>query len=379
MEIDCSVACPIYRKLMWVLPHPTPYNIYLVNVLNARLPIPSEVIYGHEQLPSHPWTSLPPRNFIWRCAEDTSGRARKLEAICRHDQETLYIFVNWRDATTIRPLLISYLSGTTYAFWRDTPKPNKGLARKALNAVFRQFALRSVAVLATGRPAIETFQSMGIPSEKLTSFPFVVDLDHFHQAVEKRQHRLSLPGEVTFVISARLDEKLKGQGVAIRAMALLGKRFPSVQAKLLIAGAGPDAHALKQLAHQCGVTDSVSFLGWVAYEDMPGLLGDADAMILPSHWDPYPVTVIEAMAAGLPVLGSSVCGSVRERVEHGVAGFVHAPGDHEALAEHMKEIALDLSLRQRMGAQALAISKECGVDWAVATIERMITSPGSRS
>src|SRR5262249_47620491 len=121
-------------------------------------------------------------------------------------------------------------------------------------------------------------------------------------------------------------------------------------------------------AREQGVGDVVQFVGWTEYEDLPALLGRADALVLPSHWDPFPVAVIEAMAAGLPVLGRDAGGSVRERVVNGKNGFTRRAGDAVALADHMSRIAADRALRSRLGEHALATSSVWGVDRCVAAL-----------
>lgn len=95
---------------------------------------------------------------------------------------------------------------------------------------------------------------------------------------------------------------------------------------------------------QAGLTQHVTFAGWKQPEEMAQLLREADALVHPARWEPYGVVVLEAMAAGLPVLGSEASGAVMDRVVPGLSGFIHTVGDEGQLARHMLQIAKDTTL-----------------------------------
>jgi glycosyltransferase involved in cell wall biosynthesis len=360
-------------RLLWVLQQPTPYNVYLLNQLGPRLGMPCEAVYRWPALTSHPWSALPARNFRWRIVAQPGARDRDLERRCASDGDALVVFGGWRDGT-IRPALLARVRARLpFAFWTDTPKTTGRLARRALDRVFVWFARRAVTTLATGAPAVERYRSMGVPAERLENFPFVVDPDHFGQAATVRSSRPA-DGLVRFVLPARLVDRLKGQSVALNALRLACKKLSGQRFELILAGAGSDDARLRTLARQLGVADAVRFAGWVEYGDVPALLASADALVLPSHWDPFPVAVIEGMAAGLPVLGSDACGSVRERVVNGESGFVHRAGDAVALAEHMCAVAGDVALRARLGRCALDTSRVWGIEHCLGVLQDVLAS-----
>jgi glycosyltransferase involved in cell wall biosynthesis len=357
--------------LLWVLQQPTPYNVYLLNQLGTRLGMPSEVVYRWPLLPSHPWSALPARDFPWRIVTRPGARDRDLERRCASEEKTLVVFGGWRDATIRRALLTRVRARLPFAFWTDTPKTSDALPRRALNRVFVWFAGRAVTTLATGEPAVERYRVMGVPEERLENFPFVVDPDHLGSATTARSCRPS-GGPVRFVLPARLIDRLKGQSVALEALRLARQALPGRGLELVIAGVGPDDAALRSQARRLGFGDAVRFAGWVEYPDVPALLGSADALILPSHWDPFPVVVIEGMAAGLPVLGSDACGSVRERVAHGENGLVHHAGDAGTLADHMCAVASNDAFRARLGRRALETSHAWGIDYCVGVLRTVL-------
>jgi glycosyltransferase involved in cell wall biosynthesis len=155
------------------------------------------------------------------------------------------------------------------------------------------------------------------------------------------------PDDFVFVSVGRLAQG-KNQALAIRALSRMS-RCPG--AVLLFAGEGPDdtRDALTGIAHACGVGDRVRFLG--RRTDIPDLLGASDAFVLSSDFEGNPLTVLEAMAAGLPVASTAV-GGIPELVEHGAGGLLTPAGDAEALAGSLDALAGDDDSRSRMGAAA---------------------------
>jgi glycosyltransferase involved in cell wall biosynthesis len=239
--------------------------------------------------------------------------------------------------------------------------------------VQRLFIARSAAMLATGTPAMENYQQLGVEASKLRNFPFVVDPEHFEKAIELRRAR-SNSAHTTFVLPARLRDDLKGQSIAIQALARAKSEAPDHKLRLILAGTGPDEAKLRTLVESLGLANEVEFRGWVEYNDMPALLGEADVLLLPSRWDPFPVAILEAMAAGLPVLASAACGSARDRIVAGENGFIHTVGDMETLASHVKSLASSPNLRENMGASALQTSRQWGIDHAASVLNSLLQS-----
>jgi len=122
---------------------------------------------------------------------------------------------------------------------------------------------------------------------------------------------------------------------------------------LKTAEGAPCAEALLRRAAGLGLGDAVEFLG--PRTDVARLLQAADGFVLSSAWEGLPNTVMEAMAAGLPVVATDV-GDVRELVEEGVSGFVVPPGDPQALAERMRfTMALPRQTLKAMGGEGRAL------------------------
>src|SRR5204863_6363885 len=121
--------------------------------------------------------------------------------------------------------------------------------------------------------------------------------------------------------------------------------------RLVIAGDGPDRDALERHAQDVGVADRVSFLGAQPRRRVVELFHAADAAILSSSWENFPHTVVEALAAGTPVLATRV-GGVAEVVHDAENGLLFPPGDAEAMAAGLRRYFDDDELRARLRATA---------------------------
>ncbi len=125
-------------------------------------------------------------------------------------------------------------------------------------------------------------------------------------------------------------------------------------AHLLIAGEGDLRPELEARSAALGIATTVHFLGVRA--DVPRLFGAADALVMPSSWEGNPLVVMEAMAAGLPVVATRV-GCVPELVSPDT-GKLTEPGDRDGLAMAMTAMAGDLVRARRLGRAATLIANE---------------------
>jgi len=137
----------------------------------------------------------------------------------------------------------------------------------------------------------------------------------------------------------------KGIDQIIQALAQINI---SSQLRLEIVGGGPEETRLRKLADDLKVSDQVYFSGPVAPEYIPGKLSEADIFILASHSEGRPNALVEAMAAGMPVIASDISG-VRELVEQHRTGLLFTDGNAGQLAGHMQALVSDRELRERLG------------------------------
>jgi glycosyltransferase involved in cell wall biosynthesis len=138
---------------------------------------------------------------------------------------------------------------------------------------------------------------------------------------------------------------IKGIVDLIRALALLRRDVEDI--RLEIAGAGPEQTALQQEVRTLGLDNVVAFVGW--QPDIWPWLARWDILVQPSHAEGFGMAALEAMAAGLPVVASSV-GGLPELIEDGRTGYVVPPSDPATLAARLRHLVLHADLREAMGA-----------------------------
>lgn len=137
----------------------------------------------------------------------------------------------------------------------------------------------------------------------------------------------------------------KGVVYLLRAVAALRSEFPAV--RLEIAGSGPLQSDLKLESDRLGLTNHVRFLGWRS--DIRSVLRDWDIFVVPSFDEGLPMAVLDAMAEGLPVVGTSV-GGLPELIEDGRTGFLVPSRNSEALAEKLRYLISRPDRRRAQGA-----------------------------
>jgi glycosyltransferase involved in cell wall biosynthesis len=152
-----------------------------------------------------------------------------------------------------------------------------------------------------------------------------------------------LEGPLVGVV-ARLQPE-KGVATFLEAAVRLSKISP--ETRFLVAGDGPLREKLLELARRVGIEDRVRFLGYRT--DARALIGLLDVLVVPSLTEGSPLIVLEAMAAGVPVVASAV-GGIPDQVRHGEEGLLVSPGDPEALTRALGELLRDPGRARLMGA-----------------------------
>jgi glycosyltransferase involved in cell wall biosynthesis len=125
--------------------------------------------------------------------------------------------------------------------------------------------------------------------------------------------------------------------------------------RLVLVGDGSERLPLEALARELDVADAVQFLG--TRSDVPRLLAAADVFLLTSVSEGIPLTLIEAMAAGVPVVATDV-GGVGEMVDDGVTGCLAIAGDDATLARHVRRLTDDREFRAGVVERARCRARE---------------------
>jgi glycosyltransferase involved in cell wall biosynthesis len=153
-------------------------------------------------------------------------------------------------------------------------------------------------------------QTYGLPSSKVSVIPGGVDLERFRPSTDKVRirARMGLPEDKLILFTVRNLVPRMGLENLITAFEIVQNRHRDLL--LVIGGAGPLETALREQARRCGVEDFVRFAGYIPDEDLPSYYQMADLFILPTtELEGFGLVTVEALASGLPVLGTPVGGT----------------------------------------------------------------------
>ena len=149
-----------------------------------------------------------------------------------------------------------------------------------------------------------------------------------------------------FILAAGRLVPQKGFDILIRAFGLIASGAP--QLRLVIAGEGPEAQQLCQLAAGLGLASRVLFLGTVS--NLSALMRGAEAFVLSSRYEGFPNVLLEALASSLPIVSADCPSGPREILRDGEFGLLVPCEDPSALADALRRITTDADLRHRLSA-----------------------------
>ena len=196
-------------------------------------------------------------------------------------------------------------------------------------------------------------QDIGIKKTKVVTIPNGIDVDTFSIKInkEKKLRELGFHKNLPIVGTVcRLHEPKKGVKILLEATKKLQKELDF---QLMIVGTGKDEKKLKSIARKQHI--NARFLG--EREDVREILQIMDVFTLASFYEGFPVSILEAMATGIPVVATNV-GGIKETVSDGKTGFLVEPGNSNALAEKIKELLEDKKMRKDFGEAGFKRVKE---------------------
>jgi glycosyltransferase involved in cell wall biosynthesis len=173
-----------------------------------------------------------------------------------------------------------------------------------------------------------------LPSEKIQVIPNYVETGRFYQI----PNIFRTPRQVFFVGRLEVEKNLLA----------LFDALTGLDVELCLAGVGKEKDILLDKAKANHL--KVQFLGRIANEDLPQLLNQASVFILPSHYEGHPKALLEAMACGLPVIGTDVPG-IREIIKHGENGWLCGT-DAMQIRQALETVLGDQTLQKRLGENA---------------------------
>jgi glycosyltransferase involved in cell wall biosynthesis len=185
-----------------------------------------------------------------------------------------------------------------------------------------------------------------VPGGRLHLIPNGIDIARFQPPAGVR-------GSAHQVVCVASLTEVKNHAGLLRAWAQVAVQRP--EARLVLVGDGPLRPALEQQAQRDGIAGSVTFLG--ALSDVAPTLWESSVFVLPSQIEALPLSVLEAMAAGLGCIATRV-GSIPEILDHGRTGWIVPPGDPAALAEALRDALADPQRTREIGGRAREVVRE---------------------
>ena len=200
---------------------------------------------------------------------------------------------------------------------------------------------------------------LGVDESKVKLIVHGVDLRGFHPVKnnEKFKKDLCIPQDYCVVISTRNLEPVYDVATLIKAMPYVIDECRNTF--FLLVGDGTLRRRLEELAYKLGVAENVRFVGSVSNREMPKFLGVSDIFVSTSLSDTRSVSLLEAMACGLPVVVTDLEGN-RECVKEGVNGFVFPKRDFKALAEKIVYLLRNEDARREFGSANKRYTEEEG-------------------
>jgi glycosyltransferase involved in cell wall biosynthesis len=232
---------------------------------------------------------------------------------------------------------------------RDFQVSRSGASRGRLIALHNRYLDRfTYATVVVAKAQVPLLESEGVRPESIVRIPNAVPLAELRRRAEEGVDRaeLGVPEGSQLVVHAARFTAPKGQPVTLRAVARLRETLGDV--RVIFAGAGPEEVKVKRLADEMGA-DWATFLG--KRDDVPALFRTADLAVLPSSAEGLPMSLIESMAVGTPVVATDV-GDVRWLLDSTGGGLCVESEDEDAFAGACAKVLGDSDLRTRLGEAA---------------------------
>ncbi|SDY68427.1 glycosyltransferase family 4 protein [Nitrosomonas sp. Nm58] len=250
-----------------------------------------------------------------------------------------YLINLWRSADTVQLFHVMANSGWS---WHLYAAPVIWIARiKKKPAVINYRGGEAEAFFEKSffwvKPSLELAAAVIVPSDFLEEIfkkrgfatiivPNIINLDRFSEQTDKRNQKIA---KAPHIILTRNLEAIYDNATAIRAFYQVRSFFSD--ARLTIAGSGPEELALNALVRELGLVDAVTFTGRVDNEAIISLYRSADVMVNPSLVDNMPISILEALACGVPVVSTNV-GGIPYLVAHDKTALLVPPQDPIAMS-----------------------------------------------
>lgn len=338
-----------------------PYRIPVFNALAAREDVDPHVIFLSENDPSlRKWQVYKEEiRFSYEVLPSWRRRVggynlllnRGVGAALRRSNPDVILCGGYSYVASWQAAVWATRRGVPLLLWSESTAHDLRRKHSMVEFMKAQFARRCQAFVAAGKSSREYLLSLGVPPHSIFTAPDAVDVEFYSRNAERTRRngdeiraRHRLPPRY-FLCAGRLVRE-KGVFDVLSAYAKLDE---SVRAGIGLVFAG-DGTARTELEHSAaGIRlGSVKFCGFVQREQLSELYALAQALVFPTHSDPWGLVVNEAMACGLPIIASEIAGCVPDLVQNDWNGIVVAPHNVKELTEAMHTLASQPALAERM-------------------------------
>lgn len=199
----------------------------------------------------------------------------------------------------------------------------------------------------------------GVPRDRTVVFPQLgVDVARFNPAAANCQFRRDMgysAGDIVIICTRNFERKYNIIGLVDAVDEL--RRLTKTPFKVLLIGRGETHEQITQAVARLGLEGYIKIVGYVRNDLLPGYLASSDISVSPSLTDGTPLSLLEAMACGLPLVMTDIA-SYHDWVVEGENGFLVQIGDAKAMANRLRQLIEDVNLRRKMGVRNRQIAEE---------------------
>lgn len=311
-----------------------------------------EIRFSYQVLPS----------WRWRAGKSSFLVNRGLWSALNKVKLEVLICGGYAYAASWEALLWARRQGVEFVLWSESNRHDARRRRAAVEWLKTYFLRHCDRFVVPGKASFEYLRSLGAAASSIVTAPNAVDNRWYaaqaesvrsHAAAfrEKMRLKLKLKLPLRFILFVGRLVREKGVFDLLAGYAKLESGVRS-EVGLVFAGDGVAKEELMQQAKLISAS-AICFPGFAQREDLAGLYALAEALVLPTHSDPWGLVVNEAMACGLPIIASSVAGCSADLVEDGWNGYVVPPRDLEKLRVAMETVVRQPELRRQMSARSL--------------------------
>lgn len=368
LDIYKSYA-PDYKKVIFLTNIVAPYRVVLFNELEAvrcDLPFDFQVFFMRITESNRKWDiDLNELTFKYRIGNGFYLNAGLmffhfnplLIKACIKSRQEIVLGASWNNLNALTLVMLKRLGliSNKLSVWSEANYlTNTSQTRNRLRDLLRKWFFKGIdgSFIVPGHMAVISFEKWKIDVAKFIYLPNLISKERF-KALKLKDHNADgrLP---VFLLVARLKEKDKG---ILNFLQAVGPEYLR-KVELRIAGSGPSLNAYQEYVRDHSLQRHVQFLGNLSQDQISEQYREADVFLLPSFSDPSPLTVVEAIHSGLPLLISERCGNHYEALRVGENGYTFDPYHKKDVQQKFLKMLDEQSRWNDFAARSVAIAND---------------------